>query len=528
MNRIVYVTKLFFLLPAFLLPACTETSNDFGSPVVPGTPGTETPGESGEGHEYPTPTEEAAFAFPGAQGGGMKTTGGRGGKVYMVTSLEDTNTPGTLRHALNQSGARIIVFNLSGTIQLKSALSIRNGDVTIAGQTAPGDGICLAGYPVDVNASNVIIRYMRFRMGDKEGEKVGADGADALGGRKQQNVMIDHCSISWCTDECASFYDNKDFTMQWCIISESLRLSGHSKGPHGYGAIWGGVNASYHHNLLAHHDSRTPRFGAGAKYISTERTDARNNVIYNWSGNGCYGGEGMSINIVNNYYKPGPATDSKIATRVMGIDINTDANNSDFKPSYMKTGKYYIAGNYFPNSASVTADNWTGIKNNTGADVALLKAAEPITVDQLTTIHTAEEAYTKVLAYAGCSKSRDEVDARIVDETATGKAAYKGLSEHNGEGGDWKSANYPKWGIIDSQDDLRPAQAGADWSAWPTLNSTELPADTDKDGMPDEWELANGLDPETDDANGRHLSTAYDNIEVYINSLVQEITEKQY
>lgn len=530
MKNVKYLAKVsLLLLFSMQLGACGETNQFFPGPV--------SPEDTNPGNTGGDPVQEDPLAFPGAEGGGMNATGGRGGKVYVVTSLEDSNTAGTLRHAVDQKDARIIVFNVSGTIYLKSALNIRNGNVTIAGQTAPGDGICLAHFPVSVSANNVILRYLRFRMGDTDViGSGGSDGADALGGRKLQNIMIDHCSISWCTDECASFYDNKDFTMQWCIISESLRLSGHSKGPHGYGAIWGGVNASYHHNLMAHHDSRTPRFGSGVLYQGTESTDMRNNVIYNWSGNGCYGGAAMGINIINNYYKPGPATDAKVASLVMAIDIST--SDGDFAPIKGKLGRYYIDGNVFSEgknltaaaAAAVSADNWTGIRNNTGHELSELKIAAPLTVDAVTT-HTAEVAYDKVLLYAGCSLKRDAIDERIVEETRTGTAQFIGLNEHNGLGVvgdiDWKSKNYPKPGLIDSQNDLKPTGAGAEWTAWPLLSSTEAPIDTDGDGMPDEWEKANGLNPEKDDANGRNLSTAYDNIEVYLNSLVKDITEAQ-
>lgn len=370
-----------------------------------------------------------------------------------------------------------------------------------------------------------------------------SDGADAIGGRQKNNIIIDHCSISWSTDECASFYDNKNFTMQWCIISESLRLSGHSKGPHGYGAIWEGVNASYHHNLMAHHDSRTPRFGSGVKNQGRERTDMRNNVLYNWSGNGCYGGAAMGINIVNNYYKPGPATDAKVTNRVMAIDIST--SDGDFAPIKGVLGRYYINGNVFQagnklTSSAATAvntDNWSGIRNNTGKALEDLKSASPIKVDEVTT-QTAEEAYDLVLKYAGCSLKRDAIDTRIVEETRTGTAQFIGKSPHNGLGDEpcpngpckdcdngiihWKSKDYPKAGLIDSQNDLKPTGASANWSAWPTLKSEPAPTDTDGDGMPDEWEKAHGLNPNAYDANGHDLSTAYDNIEVYINSLVED------
>lgn len=499
--------------------------------------------ESGDEENGLGPLDEDAYAFPGAQGGGMNATGGRGGKVYIVTSLDDGNQPGTLRYAVEQKGPRIIVFNVSGTIYLKSDLRIKNNDLTIAGQTAPGDGICIAHYPVSVSANNVIMRYLRFRMGDESILGTAeSDGADALGGRQIENIIVDHCSISWCTDECASFYDTKDFTMQWCIISESLRLSGHSKGPHGYGAIWGGVNASFHHNLMAHHDSRTPRFGSGVKYQGKERTDMRNNVIYNWSGNGCYGGAAMHINIVNNYYKPGPATDPKVANRVMAIDIST--TDGDFSPIKGVLGKYYITGNVFPAghhltgeaAAAVTRDNWNGIRNNTGADFSKLKITSPVEVDAVTT-HSAEKAYELVLLYAGCSLKRDVVDTRIVDETTRGTARFIGKNEHNGLGTvkypdgteiNWKSENYPKQGLIDSQRDLKPENALESWSAWPMLQAAAALTDSDHDGMPDEWEIAHGLNPKKYDANERSLSKAYDNIEVYINSLVEEMTLAQY
>ena len=461
---------------------------------------------------------QRVLAFPGAEGGGCYATGGRGGRVLVVNTLDDGEQPGTFRYAVTRKYPRIVVFSVAGTIHLKSGLNIRQGDLTIAGQTAPGDGICIADFPVGLNASNVIVRYLRFRMGDDAGEALG-DGADAFGGRKQQNVIIDHCSISWSTDECASFYDNRDFTMQWCIVSESLRLSSHSKGPHGYGAIWGGVNASFHHNLLAHHDSRTPRFGPGAKYAGHDTVDVRNNVFYNCSGNGCYGAEAMHINFVNNYYKRGPATSDRMASTILAVNVKT--RPGDFEEIHLKAGKFYLSGNVMPHDERVTADNYLGLKNSTEGNCTdeELRSAEPLATTPLSHTETAQEAYESVLSGAGCSLHRDAVDERIVDETRRGTATFHGLNAHNGDPA-WKSKHHPLPGIIDSHRDLKPEGAADDWSPWPDLDPGEPEQDTDGDGMPDDWEQSHGLNPEMADAGGRDIDANYDNIEVYFNEIV--------
>lgn len=506
----------------------------------------------------------AVPAFPGAEGFGKYTTGGRGGRIIYVTSLSDTNTAGTLRYAINQSGSRIVVFKVSGNITLTSQLNIKNDNITIAGQTAPGDGICLRGYGVNSSANNVIIRYLRFRMGDTNNVD-----SDALGGRQRKNIIVDHCSVSWSVDECCSFYDNQNFTMQWCLISESLRLSNHAKGPHGYGGIFGGRRATFHHNLLAHHDSRTPRFGSGVVNVGNDTVDYRNNVIYNWSGNGCYGAGGMKINMVNNYYKPGAATTTDYRrARIISIDKDITSSNptDDFYKLYNLWGKFYIDGNYFDTSTSNSStglsyltsannDNWTygvypmilssyGI---TQTEKEALRLATPLPTGEIYT-HTAQEAYEKVLAYSGCSKVRDSYDVRIVDETRNGTAPFKGLSQYNGLNSvtypagtvigstaltiettiNWKSSNHPKYGVIDSQTDTKPANAPADWSPWPILNSTTAPIDTDLDGMPDAWEIAYGLNPNSsNDAQLTTIDGTYPNVEVYLNSLVSEITNSQ-
>lgn len=504
-------------------------------------------------------------AFPGAEGFGRYATGGRGGTVYYVNNLTDVNSgnattrEGSLRWCLNQNGTKTILFKVSGTIMLASNLSISKGNVSILGQSAPGDGVCIGGFPVSISANNVVIRYLRFRMGQEF--ITSADGADVLGSREYSNFIVDHCSMSWSTDECVSLYGNTNTTLQWCIITESLRLAKHSKGPHGYGGIWGGKNASFHHNLMAHNDSRTPRFGPATNTMGVDTTDMRNCVIYNWAGVGCYGAEAMKVNIVNNYYKPGPATGSTRA-RICAIDKKTGLPTSDgFYAINNVWGKFYIDGNVVDASTSTsssdktlctnaTADNWTyGVYNQinsaysiTAPEKAALKMTTPFPTSVVTT-HTAQKAYEKVLAYVGCSLHRDSHDTRIINETSSGTAAYKGLSIYNGLGSvtypagtvigtetltvattiDWKSTSYPKKGLIDSEKDIKPTGAAADWTAWPVLASGNSITDTNIDGIPDGWLESNYPGKTATDKN----IEGYTYLEVYQNDIVKTITEEQ-
>jgi len=470
-------------------------------------------------------------AFPGAEGFGMYTTGGRGGTVYHVTNLNDSGS-GSFREACGKSGKRTIVFDVSGTIHLQSQLKLNKDNVTIAGQTAPGDGICIADYPFVIAASNVIIRYMRFRLGNLQ---VASHEGDGLGGMDGKNIIVDHCSVSWSVDECLSVYGSENLTVQWCIASQSLRASGHSKGNHGYGGNWGGAGASYHHNLLAHHDSRTPRLGPRPGTQTREQMDMRNNVIYNWCGNGCYGGEGMNVNIVNNYYKPGPGTAKRstaIQQRIASIGIRTTdytkhgtSSANQWDAMWHVWGKYYVDGNVNSKYAQVTNDNWTygmynqidGSKNDntyTQATKDTMRVGTPIAFQSVTT-HSAEQAYGRVLAYAGASLHRDWVDELMVSDTRNGVASHTGKA----------SGDNP--GIIDSQDDNRPANAASDWNAWPVLNSVAAPTDTDRDGMPDEWETAHGLNPKDKTDGARDSGNGYTHLEIYMNSLVADITAAQ-
>lgn len=475
--------------------------------------------------------DDEAPAFPGAEGYGRYTIGGRynpnyGHTVYHVTNLNDSGE-GSLRSAMATSGRRIVVFDVSGTIHLKSELKVNSDYITVLGQTAHGDGICVADYPVTISANNVIIRYMRFRLGDigskaKHDADPNFEGYDAFGGGKNKsNIVIDHCSISWSTDECCSFYGNTYFTMQYCIISESLKKSVHAKGSHGYGGIWGGQSASFHHNLIIHHDSRNPRFDHD--YVSTLKgpVDYVNNVLYNWGGNSAYGGESGQnstpkyINMVNNYYKPGPAT--KWTTRLLNPTTQCGNCNTVDKTKVVP-GQFYINGNYMYGSSEVTNDNLCDKAIDPDANVtyATWKAKYAATERELSSdydfdqynvisTHKAEDAFVKVLKYAGASYKRDDLDKRLRWE------ALKGITYFHGSNG---SEN----GMIDSQVDV---------GGWPELEDTGALTDTDNDGIPDEWETAHGLNVGTNNARTFILDKRgyYSDLEVYANYLVQDITQ---
>ena len=484
-----------------------------------------------------------APAFPGAEGHGRYVTGGRGGQVIHVTNLNDSGA-GSFRNAVSGSSKKIIVFDVAGVIALKSNLNI-GANTTVLGQTAPAPGITLRYYTVNPNGNNIIIRYLRFRRGQ---EKDVNDGADASTARHFTGIIIDHCSLSWSIDEVASFYDNNNFTMQWCTIGESLNNAGHGKGAHGYGGIWGGKLASFHHNLICHVNNRSPRFN-GARYdwtgytsnklyneykwenaVQAENVDFRNCVVYN-CGNGCYGGPGGGkINMVNNYFKTGPtATTSRLTT----VTVGASGNSEGYPKYWTMTSRYYLSGNqinstknagwnymsyddgtylingkrYSPDPNHYNGANETYEKNSAGTDCICMQLDEPTYTGEITT-HTAEQAYEKVLTYAGASLIQDDVDARYFTEARNGTATYSG------------SVTQQK-GRIDLVSDVN----GYTETNFGT-GSRDASFDTDKDGIPDAWETANGLNPnDATDAVTYTLDPAkyYMNIEVYANSLVQDI-----
>lgn len=447
--------------------------------------------------------EDKPLAFPGAEGFGKYTAGGRGGEVLIVSNLNDDGD-GSLRKAVNAKGPRIIVFRVSGTIHLQSKLNIK-GDVTIAGQTAPGGGICLADYPVSLAGDNIIIRFLRFRMGDRYQNKGKVDGGgsdDAFSGSGRKNIIIDHCSMSWSTDEVCSVYRGDSTTLQWNIISEPLNYSYHfEKGDtdfehHGYGGIWGGKHFSAHHNLFAHCNSRTPRFNGVRMGESEELADFRNNVIYNWGHNNVYGGENGSYNIVNNYYKYGPETNKAVRFRIVNPPKSKDVSNP--------YGRFYVNGNYVDGAADVSTNNWLGIhldKKAPESDKQLAVAANAFGVVDIPVI-SAIDAYNDVLKSAGAIMlERDTLDERIISD----------VKNRTGR-------------LIDVQGGyLHGTAYETTVNAWPYLKQSDAPVDTDKDGIPDEWEIKNKLNPHSAaDASAYTLDKHYTNIEIYLNGLVTE------
>ena len=435
------------------------------------------------------------LAFPTAEGGGKFTDGGRGGKVMEVTNLNDDG-PGSFREAVAGHEKKTVVFRVSGTIILERGLDV-GGYTTIAGQTAPGDGITLRKYPIFVIGEQVIMRYIRVRLGDEAKKKVDAitarefralpdgyqyfgsldpakaknelekDGMgwhDVKGPVKEEctNLIFDHVTTSWSLDESFSVYHCPDVTIQWCLLSESL-----NQNKHAFGAIWGGRDNNYHHNLIVSHASRNVRFCGG-----TENCDYRNNVCFNWGYRSIYGGENCqnngatgkcfdrwkfsSVNVVGNFYKKGPAsTDGKMA----GVD----------------GGSWYFADN-------------AGVTGHSGGK----QLSSPVEVKYPIKEQSAEDAYKDVLAHAGCSITRDPVDLRIVQEVETGKTTYGN-------------------GIINSQKDV---------GGWPELKSLPAPADGDHDGMPDSWEKTMNLNPDDPEDRNKIGGGGYTNLELYLNSLV--------
>ncbi|MDO7845057.1 pectate lyase [Hymenobacter sp. M29] len=460
-------------------------------------------------------------AFPGAEGAGRFTTGGRGTAAVPTTVLEVTNLlddgqPGSLRYAVQlnaaKAPARTIVFRVSGTIHLVSPLTISKANTTIAGQTAPGDGICLADFPVSVKANNVIVRFIRFRMGDKnqnQGFVDGAGGDDAFGGLRNNHLIIDHCSMSWSTDEALSVYEGDSTTLQWNIMAEPLNYSYHyEKGDtdferHGFGGIWGGQHSSFHHNLFAHCKNRTPRFN-GSRYTHPagfENCDFSNNVIYNWGENNVYAGEGGNYNIVNNYYKPGPSTSPKVKTQVL------NPYKIDKEKGRLPYGKFYLMGNYVDGAPAVTAHNWRGVVMNggTAADTAQAKVTTPFALGAFT-LQPARAAYEAVLQGVGAIRPvRDTLDQRIIREVRTGTGTVIDVQGHYPHGTPYSVSQ----------------------RAWPVLKTAPAPADADHDGMPDAWEKAHGLNPQN--ATDRALAAAngYTNLENYLNSLVPGTPESK-
>ncbi len=412
----------------------------------------------------------AQLAFPGAEGFGRFSLGGRGGQVKFVTNLKDSG-PGSLRAAVEADGPRIVVFQVSGTIELQSTLRVLNPRITIAGQTAPGDGICLRKFPLVVSADDSVVRFLRVRLGDEAGKLM--DGIDIS---NAENVIVDHCSVSWTLDEGVNTYHgSKNITIQWCLISEALHDSLLRNG-HGFAASLGGMNSSYHHNLFANNAGRNPSI-AGETTNPTIHLDFRNNVIFNWQKRRL-DGRPESINVVNNYYKSGPASrELQSVVKMQCLDTGS-------------FGKWYVDGNVLETHLGIKRGKELITIDDRDRSVASVLVDQPVHFAPVTT-DTPELAYEKVLDEVGAIRPRrDSHDERILQEVRSGRTTF----------GD---------GIIASQTEV---------GGWPILRSVRAPIDSDADGMPDEWEHKFNPNGElswegASDADG----DGYTNIEEYLN-----------
>ena len=469
------------------------------------------------------------LAFPSAEGFGKYATGGRGGKVVKVTSLADDGSEGTLRWAFNQHRGEpiTIVFEVGGRIDLVSELRVNRSDWTLAGQTAPGDGILIARNKVNLGGSqNFIVRNVRFRSGAKDmAGNVLTD--NACGAENCANFIFDHCSFGWSVEENMNTADSHFLTVQYSIVHEGLYNAGHSKGARGYGCQWGGSPATYHHNLLAHNNSRSCRFNGARGEDNVVFIEYINNVNYNYGKGGCYGGENTAAisdydglnsahecNFIGNYYKPGPISSKTEVTFVNSSYAREGATS--WAPA-----KWYLEGNKAEGFATATADNWKAMKAETYS-LAQIKAAERIVTAtpwhrhtvagaegqylperyMIEKYETADQALATVLDKAGTVK-RDLTEARVISDVRSGSASKAGATLGNG--------------IIDSENDAE--------GFFNYTTDYTVPVDTDGDGMPDEWESAHGLNP--DSADDRNLVNAegYTALEAYLNSLMGEKTD---
>jgi len=471
----------------------------------------------------PTDLPQASIpAFPGAEGGGKYSFGGRGGKVLVVTSLADSG-PGTLRWACEQGGARIIVFNVAGIIRIKTPIIVRAPYISIEGQTAPGNGVCVAGESFWINTHDVVIRFMRFRRGETNV----ARRDDALGGNPVGNIIIDHCSASWGLDENMSIYrhmfnpedgskDEKhgtvNVTIQNCISAEALDTWNHA-----FGSTMGGENCMLARNLWADNTARNPSIGWNGIFNFV------NNVIFNWGHRSVDGGDYTALyNIINNYYKPGPVTDTK--SQVGYRILKPESGRS--KLPYVVFGRAYVHGNIMLGNAKVTKDNWDGgvqIENRKGDEMTLdsarnyfpyMKVDKPFPHAPVT-ILSATDAYNYVLKNVGATlPERDPVDKRVIEQVRTGKITYIPIETDTDF--QFKVRKLPKdsykMGIITNINQV---------GGYPDYKGTPY-KDADNDGIPDSYEKSHGLNPNdaSDAAKPAKNGGGYTNIEVYLNSVV--------